>query len=261
MSDRDSSSPGRLTGTLAVLRRNLRVWRRFFLASLVGDLAEPVLYLLALGYGLGTLVTEVHGMSYVRFLAPGLVVTATLYTAAFEATYGTYTRMVPQHTFAGILATPVGVTEIVLGEILYAGVKACVAGCAVLAVSAALGLVDSWTVALAPGLCLLCGLLFAGLTVLVTSLSPSYDFFNYYFTLAVTPMVLFSGVFFPLEQLPGWAQAAAWASPLTHAASAAHHLFSGRLGPDLMYDAIWLGVATLVPIWPAVRLLRRRLVK
>ncbi len=258
--DRDQA-PGRISGTLAVFRRNLRVWRRFFLASAVGDLAEPLLYLLGLGYGLGSLVADVHGMSYVRFIAPGLVVTATLYSASFEATYGTFTRMVPQKTFQGILSTPVSLGEIVMAEILYASTKAFVAGCAVLGVVLALGLADAWTVAYVPVVCVVGSLAFSGMAVFVTCLSPSYDFFTYYFTLVVTPMILFSGIFFPLDQLPSWAQTMAWASPLTHAAFISHALFSGVLD-DLMWihGAILLAVAIL-PIWPAVRTMRRRIIK
>lgn len=257
----DPSVPNRLTGTLAVLRRNLRVWRRFMLASAAGDLAEPVLYLIALGYGLGAMITDVQGMSYIRFIAPGLVIVAILYSASFEATYGTFTRMVPQHTFEGVLATPVGVSEVVLAEILYAATKSTVAGCAVVLVVAALGLFESWSLALVPLLCILCGFMFGGLAVLVTCLSPSYDFFNYYFTLAMTPMVLFGGVFFPLEQLPVWAWWICWANPLTHAAQAAHHLFAGNLDMDLVGHLAWLGVAAGLPIWPAIKLMRRRLIR
>jgi lipooligosaccharide transport system permease protein len=254
-------APGSGVAIWAVLRRNLRVWRRFFWASVVGDLAEPVLYLLALGYGLGGLIDGVQGMSYVRFIAPGLVVTAALYSATFEATYGTYTRMVPQRIFESMLATPLRSGEILIGEVLYAAAKATLAGCAVLGVSAGLGLVDAWTALLVPPLCLLCGIGFGGLAALFTCLSPAYDFFNYYFTLVVTPMVLFSGVFFPLDQLPDWAQTAAWISPLTHATSATHHLFAGRLNPQLLADVVWLLVAAALPLWPAARLLRRRLVR
>ncbi len=252
---------GRLCGTLAVLGRNLRVWRRFFLASAIGDLAEPILYLVGLGYGLGGLVTDVHGMSYVRFIAPGLVVTATLYSASFEATYGTFTRMVPQKTFEGVLGTPIGVGEILMGEILYATIKAFVAGCAVLLVVTALGLVDAQTAAWVPVLCMVSGLVFSAMAVLMTCLSPSYDFFNYYFTLVVTPMVLFSGIFFPLDQLPTWAQSMALVSPLTHAASISHALFNGVMSRDLWIHGVFLIGAAIVPIYPAMLTMRTRLIK
>jgi lipooligosaccharide transport system permease protein len=261
MSRADHHVPGRLAGTLSVLRRNLWVWRQAPWASLAGDIVEPVLYLLALGYGLGALVPDVQGMSYIRFLAPGLVVTACLYAASFEATYGTFTRMVPQGTFDAMLAAPIGVSEIVLGEVLFATTKALLAGGCVLAVVAALGLIDSPLVLLVPAVCLLAGLAFASLAILVSCLSPTCDFFTYYFTLAVTPMLLFSGVFFPLDTLPAWARTVAWVNPLTHATSAAHLLLAGRLTETLAWNLACLAACALLPLWPAMRSMRRRLVR
>jgi len=250
--------PGRARAVLAVLARDLRVWRRFLPSSMVGNLTEPFLYLLALGYGLGSLVVEIQGMSYIQFIAPGLVVSATMYAATFEGTYGTYTRMA---TFEGILATPVGVAEVAAGDILYAAVKATAAGCAVLLVVATFGLVHSPWALLVPVLTLVCGILFSGLAVVVAGLSPSYEFFNYYFTLAITPMFLFSGIFFPLSQLPDWAQTVAWFSPLTHAAAISRVLFSGQIDGAVALDSLWLGIAALLPYYPAVLLLRRRLIQ
>jgi lipooligosaccharide transport system permease protein len=184
-----------------------------------------------------------------------------MYAATFEGTYGTYTRLVPQHTFEGILATPVGVSEIVAGDILHATVKATAAGCAVLMVVAAFGLVHSPLALLVPILALVCGILFGSMAVVVAGLSPSYDFFNYYFTLAVTPMFLFSGIFFPLSQLPDWAQTVAWFSPLTHAASISRALFYGQVDISLALDAAWLILAAALPYYPAVLLVRRRLIQ
>jgi len=261
MTNDAKSTPGHTGAALAVLGRNLRVWRKFFVSSLIGNLTEPFLYLLALGYGLGALVSQVEGMSYIQFIAPGLVVSASMYTATFEGTYGTYTRLVPQHTFEGILATPVGVAELTAGEILYTAVKAAAAGCAVLAVVALFGLVLSPVALLVIPVIMACGLLFGGMAVVVAGLSPSYDFFNYYFTLAVTPMFLFSGIFFPLDQLPGWARTVAWFSPLTHATRLNRGLFLGRIEPVLAWDAAWLVVACLLPLVPAWWLLRRRIIQ
>ncbi len=260
MNKASSAPPSRTRAVASVLRRNIRVWRRFMISSMLGNLTEPFLYLLALGYGLGALITEVEGMSYVQFIAPGLVVSASMYAATFEGTYGTFTRLVPQHTFEGILATPVGVVEILLAEILYSSIKALTAGCAVLAVVSIFGLAHSPIVLLVPLLSLLTGILFGGLAVLVASASPSYDFFNYYFTLAVTPMFLFSGIFFPLGQLPDWAQTVAWFNPLTHAANLSRALFLGNLNADLLVNAGCLLGAIFVPIYPAYLLLRRRLI-
>ncbi|MBW2701762.1 MAG: ABC transporter permease [Deltaproteobacteria bacterium] len=230
----------RLGGVFAVLRRNLRVWRRFFWASTAADLAGPMLCLAAIGYGLGELLGEVDGMSYMRFLAPGMVVLACMFAASVEGTHGAYTRLKPQGLFDGILATPIDPAELVLAEILFAAIKALVAGCAVLGVVAVLGLTDSLAVLAVPLLCALCGVLFGGLALLVSALSPSHALFGYYFT---------------------WMQTMAWLNPLTHAASAAQALFAGRLDLNLLMNVTWLVVAATLPFWPAVYLFKRRLIK
>ncbi len=165
-------------GVFAVLLRNLRVWRRYFFSGLVGNLAEPLLSLIALGYGLGALVPRIGGMSYIQFIAPGLIISAAMYAASFEGTFGTFTRLDPQHTFEGILSTPVGVTEITIAEIMFASIKATVAGTAVLIIVASFGLIGSPLAIAVPLLTLLCGIIFGGLAVLFSSASPSYEFFK-----------------------------------------------------------------------------------
>ncbi|MBN2496234.1 MAG: ABC transporter permease [Deltaproteobacteria bacterium] len=237
-------APGPLRGTWAVLRRNMQAGRRDLLAS-AADLAVPLLVLLTLGYA-------------VRYLAPGLLVATALLTASFEGTYGCASRMGPERSYAGILATPVGLLEILLGEVLFGALKAFLATCAILAVTLSMGLYDSATVLLAPVLCALCGLLFSSLAVLVAASRPRPDVFRIYFSLVVTPMLLFSGVFFPLELLPGWARAAAWFNPLTHAAAAARAIYAGRVDLELAGELIWLAVVTGLPLLPTLRLLRRR---
>ncbi len=261
MSAASTQAMGTGSAVLAVLRRNVRVWRKYWFSSLLANLTEPLLYLLALGFGIGGLVAQVSGMSYMEFIAPGLVISSAMYGATFEGTYGTFTRLVPQHTFEGMLSTPIDVGEIVGGEVLFGTLKALTAGCAVLLVMACFGLVHSPWVALVPLLIGLCGLLFASLSVLVSAVSPTYDFFTYYFTLAITPMFLFSGIFFPLQQLPPWAQVVAWFSPLTHAVSACRNLFQGRVSPQTGLDAIWLLTVSLALFGPAVLAMRKRLIK
>lgn len=251
--------PGRLRTAVAVLRRHLMVWRRMFLSSAVGSLVEPLIYLLAFGFGLGMLIPDVGGRSYLSFLAPGLIVSSALYAATFEGTYGTYTRLVPQRTFEGMLATPVSVAEVVVGEALYAGIKGTFAGCAVLLVVSAFGLMESPAALAVPGLCALCALGFGGVSVLVSGLSRSYDAFNYYFTLGITPLFMFSGIFFPLERLPGWVRTAAWFNPVTHATDAMRALCYGELGLSTLGDVAWLLVFAILPLPPAIRLIRRRL--
>ncbi len=203
-------------GAWAVAARNLRVWRTMALASVLGNFGEPILYLLAMGFGLGRVVPPLDGMTYAEFIAPGLVVSTVMYTATFEMTYGSYTRMAEQGVWDAILATPVTPTELCMGELIYAGVKAGVGAVAVLLVVAAFGLVQSPLAVFVLPLGFVAGVLFASMALAVTTVSKSYEAFNYYFTLVVAPMFLFSGIFFPLEGSPRWLKLFAQVLPLTH---------------------------------------------
>ncbi len=212
-----------------VTHRHLVVWRRMAAASLIGYVGEPLTSLFALGFGLGQVVPRLDGMSYAEFIAPGLVVGTVMYTATFEGTFGAYTRMVTQGTFDGILATPVGPKELIAGEILFGGIKACVGGTVVLLVATAFRLVPSGEALLIPALAFVAGLLFTSMALVVTSRSKSYEVFNYYFTLAIAPMYFFSGVFFPLSRMPEWVKAAAQVMPMTHVVEVSRPLIRGTI--------------------------------
>lgn len=244
-----------------VWRRNLLVWRKLALASVLGNLADPLLYMVGLGYGLGSMLPQMQGISYVAFLAGGVVCSSTMMTASFEAMYSAFSRMHVQHTWEAIINAPLTLDDVVLGELVWAASKSLLSGCAVLLVAAALGLIGSIMALLIIPVILLTGLMFAGLGLIVTALSPSYDFFTYYFTLAITPMMLLCGVFFPLDQLPGVAQAAAQVLPLTHAVALSRPLMHG-VAPDyawlhVLILALYAGVSYGI----ARRLLKKRVLK
>jgi len=250
---------GFLYGSLRVWRRNMESWRKFYKSSLVGALGEPILSLLAIGYGLGKFV-DLAGVSYAEFLAPGILASAAMNAASFEATYGSFTRMTEQKTYDAILATPIGIREIVAGDALWAASKATLSGTAVLLVAAAAGLVRSPWAAVLPAVALLVGLVFGAMGLVVSSRARAYDFFTYYFTLVITVMYLFAGVFFPLASLPGWAQAVAWAMPLTHAVAIVRACITGEIGPvALVHLGVLLAVLVLAYA-AAVRWVGRRLV-
>ncbi len=245
---------------LAVWYRDAKVWTKFYKASILGNLGEPLLYLLAMGWGLGRLVGTVDGVPYIEFLAPGLVCSTAMYAATFECTFGSFTRMTRQKTYDGILATPVSLEDIIAGEILWGATKGMLSGAAMLLVMAFFGLVTSiWSV-FSLGLVFLIGLLFASLSMIVTARAPSYDFFSYYFTLAIAPMFLFSGIFFPVGNLPGWAQTVAWLLPLTHGVSASRALFAGEVGWGIAGDLLWLAMFFTVTFVIALWSIRKRLI-
>jgi len=240
--------------------RDIKVWTKFYKASILGNLGEPLLYLLAMGWGLGRMVGTVNGVPYIEFLAPGLICSAAMYAATFECTFGSFTRMTRQSTFDAILATPVSLEDIVAGEILWGATKGFLSGTAMLLVMSLFGLVKSYWAVLALGLAFLIGLLFASLSMIVTARAAAYDFFSYYFTLAIAPMFLFSGIFFPVTNLPDWAQTFAWFLPLTHGVDISRALFSGDVSLKLLGDLVWLLVFFSVLFVIALRGIRKRLI-
>ncbi len=243
----------------AVWRRNARVWRKLAGPALLGNIGEPLLYLLALGYGLGALVGKVEGMDYLTFLASGFVCASVMNTASFEGIYSAYTRMAVQETWTAMLHTPLDVNDILIGEALWAASKALLSAIFILIVAAFLGAVEGWLVIAVLPVALLSGVTFVAMALVVTAVSRSYDFFLYYFTLVLTPMLLFSGVFFPLNGMPGWLQQGAQLLPLTHAIAMVRPLMTGMVPHDiLLHTAVLLGYAVLALLL-AGRLIHRRL--
>ena len=244
-----------------VWQRNLTVFRKFSLPSLVGpSIGEPLLYLLGLGFGLGTVVGAVGGMRYVEFVAPGMVMSSAMFAAAYECTYGAYVRMTHQKTYEAILTTPLSLEDVVAGEVLWGASKGMFNGSVMLTAVTLFGLSRSpWALGI-PVIIALVALLFAGLSLVVAALARSFEFFNYYLTLVVTPMFLFCGVFYPLDSLPPWARTVAWYLPLTHAVAAARALMQGQPGLHVLVPLLGLLPPILVAYLLAARLIRRRLI-
>ncbi len=244
---------------LHVWRRNVLVWRKLAIPSMLGNLADPMLYMLGFGYGLGRMLPDVFGTSYIAFLAAGTVCSSTMMSASFEAMYSGFSRMHVQRTWDAIMNAPVTLDDVLVGEAVWAASKSFLSGAAVMLVATALGLVQSWLALWVLPVMFVTGIAFASLGLIATALSPSYDFFMYYFTLFITPMMLLCGVFYPLSNMPGWLQAIASVLPLTHAVELGRPLLLGRWP-----DAPLLHVAVLAAyggagFWIALRLFRRRL--
>lgn len=244
----------------AVWRRNLLVWRKLAISSILGNLADPAFYMLGLGYGLGRLLPDVGGMSYMMFLAGGTLCYSTMNAASFEALYSGFSRMHVQKTWDAIILGPLDLDDVLLGEFAWTITKSLLSGVAILAIIWAMGLYVSFPASLGLlGVALLCGYCFAGMGLVMTALSPSYDFFLYYFTLVVTPMVLMGGVFFPTSELPAWLQAISGFLPLTHAIELARPLLMGQMPPHIVTSAVVLLGYGSVGFYVASVLTRRRL--
>jgi lipooligosaccharide transport system permease protein len=218
---------------ISVWRRNFLVWKKLLIASVLSNLADPLIMLLGLGYGLGALLPSVEGMSYLAFFAAGTLSSATMMTASFESMFSGFSRMHGQKTWDAILYAPLVIDDIVLGEVIWAASKAWLSGATILAVVAVFGLAASPIVILALPFAFLVGLAFAAVGLIMTVLARNWDFFSFYMTLVMTPMTMISGVFFPAEQLPRPVLAVAQVLPLYHGVELIRPLVAGRL-PDGM---------------------------
>ena len=246
---------------LAVWRRNALVWRKLVVPSMLGNLADPMLYMLGFGYGLGAMMPSVGSTSYIAFIAAGTVCSSTMMSATFESMYSAFSRMQMQRTWDAILNAPVALDDIVLGEAVWAASKSLLSGAAVLVVASALGLA-AWpaTLAVLPVI-FLTGLAFASLGLVMTSLATSYDFFMYYTTLVITPMMLLCGVFFPTAQLPHALQLVTEFLPLTHAVEFVRAVMHGTMPPRAALNLGVLCLYTVAGFWLALALTRRRLLR
>ena len=245
-----------------VWQRDMDVYKKTFKVNFVPPLLEPILYLVALGFGLGFFIKDIEGISYTRFIAPALFSITSMYAAFFECTYGSYVRMYYQKTFDAIIATPVNIDEVVAGEILAGATKALVNGGIVLGVIVVFGLVDlRFAVVLLP-LAFVAGLLFASAGMICTGIVPSIDSFNYPIFLFITPMFLFSGTFFPMSILPEGLRVLAYTLlPLTHVVRIARGLTLGAPEGNLLLSFLWMLGVSAVTFVLAINLMRRRLIQ
>jgi lipooligosaccharide transport system permease protein len=214
---------------VAVWRRNFLVWRKLVIASVLSNLADPLILLFGLGYGLGALLPSVEGMSYMAFFAAGTLCSATMFTASFESMFSGFSRMHGQKTWDAILYAPLVIDDVVAGEVIWAASKAWLSGSTILAVAALVGLAGSPLVLLALPVAFLVGLAFAAVGLIMCVLAKNWDFFSFYMTLIMTPMTMISGVFFPAEQLPRPVLAVAQVLPLYHGVELVRPLMVGRL--------------------------------
>ena len=243
---------------VSVWRRNFLVWKKLFIASVLSNLADPLILLFGLGYGLGALLPSVEGMSYLAFFAAGTLCSATMFTASFESMFSGFSRMHGQKTWDAILYAPLTIDDIVLAEVVWAASKAWLSGATILAVVAVFGLAPSPLVVLALPVAFLVGLAFAAVGLIMTVLAKNWDFFSFYMTLIMTPMMMISGVFFPAEQLPRPVLAVAQALPLYHGVELVRPLIAGRLPSDIALHVAVLVAYAVVGYAIAIRFARRR---
>jgi lipooligosaccharide transport system permease protein len=249
-----------------VFLRNLLVWKKLAIPSLVGNIAEPLIWLVAFGYGMGALVGQVNVVTgtgttqvpYLLFLAGGSICMSAMNAASFEALYSAFSRMQVQRTWDGIMNAPVSLDNIVLAEMLWAAFKALFTVTAILLVMLGLGISHSPKLLVAWPVLFLAGVTFSCIALIFNALAKGYDFFTYYFTLFLTPTMFLSGVFFPLEQLPGVVRAVSLWLPLTNAVELVRPLFMDQWPQDPLRNLGVLVVFAVGAFWVALALTRRR---
>lgn len=248
-------------GAYRVWRRSATIFRKRWLTILIPNFVEPLLYLAALGLGLGAFIREggIGGQSYPQYIAPGLLAANAMFAASFESTFNTFVKLKVDRVYEAIVSTPVNVEDAIAGEYLWAGTRAVMQGTVFLTVLTLLGLISSPWAILIPLVLLVVGMMFSVMGTLFTSLIPTIDLYGYYFTLVITPLFLFSGIFFPIDGFPAPIPQIAWFTPLYHAVNACRELATGPSAAilvDLGWMMFFTAALSLIPIY----FMRRRLI-
>jgi lipooligosaccharide transport system permease protein len=228
---------------------------------LVGNIAEPLMTLIAFGFGLGALVGQVQGVPYILFLASGAICTSVMNAATFEALYSAFSRMHVQKTWEAIMNTPVELDDIVAAEMIWAALKGVFSGLAIVLVAVALDISREPLLLFTLPLAFVIGITFASMALIFNALARGYDFFTYYFSLMLTPMMFVSGVFFPREQLPEWLQTVAAILPLSHAVDVMRPLYLGLYPVNWSFHVLVMAAYAVGAFYLALVLTRKRFIK
>ncbi|MCW3995820.1 MAG: ABC transporter permease [Candidatus Bathyarchaeota archaeon] len=257
-----------------VWRRNSDVFMKTITVNFLPSLLEPILYLLAFGFGLGGFIPNINGQPYINFIAPALIAIAMMNGSFFECTFGSFVRMYFQKTFDAIVATPVSVEEVVAGELLWGATRATINASLVLIVVGISGLftsqplITSPLVLFIPLISFFGGLMFSSIAMCFTAAAPNIDFFNYPSFLFLTPMFFLCGTFFPLTSLPVGAQAIATSVlPLTHIVNLTREAVTTRVEPILGLSPqqlvplsfVWVVLVTIFFFILSINLMKKRL--
>jgi lipooligosaccharide transport system permease protein len=248
------------TRLYSVWYRHMRVYTRNLISNGLPPFLEPVIFLLGVGLGLGQYITTMDDLPFLAFLATALPVTSAMFTSSYECTFSTFVRLEYQKAYDGMVAAPVTINDLFVGELLWAGSKGLFFSACVVVVMALFGAIPMPMGLLAVPIGFLSGTMFGAIALLVTSFVRNINHFNFYFTGLLSPMFFFSGTVFPLSSLPRALRPLAELLPLTHAVRLSRSLIMTRLSTVLLVDLVFVVVMTVVAGYLAIRRLRRRIV-
>jgi lipooligosaccharide transport system permease protein len=232
-----------------VLVREMINFSSYWRSTTFSSTVEPTIYLLAFGFGLGSLVSSVgNGLSYEEFVGTGMVAMAVLFASAMPSMFGTFVKYQFQHTYDAILAAPVDTEELVSAEALWMAMRASVYGCAPLLVAIAFGLDPSWGMLAVPGINFIAGFGWSCFGIAIAAFLKSIDNFSYVTSAVITPLFLVAGTFWPIDQLPEWGQALAQLNPLYHCVELVRHAAFGWEGWSDLWNAAYL-IAFGLAMW------------
>lgn len=251
----------RLRSALRLWQRNAVIYKRTYKLNIVPNFFEPVFYLLAMGLGLGAFLHEIDNVRYIDYIAPGLVATAAMFGTSFEVTFNCFVKMQFGKVYDAAIATPLTIEDVGLGELLWGTTRSMIYGVVFLVIAAGFGVVHSTLVFVAPLAIALIGMMFSVIGLTFTALIPTIDYFTYYWTMFMTPMFLFSGIFFPLDRMPEWVETFAWFMPLHHAVNLMRALTLDGDARVALLSGLWIIVLTSLLFVLPLNLLRRRLVR
>jgi lipooligosaccharide transport system permease protein len=241
--------------------RHVRVYSKNLISNALPPFLEPLIFLVGLGLGLSRYIGVMEGLPYVEYLASGLMMTAAMFTAAFECSFGTYIRLEFDKVYDGMLGAPITADNLLVGEILWAGTKGLVFSLSVLIIVGVFGIRPVGQMLLAPLVGFLTGTMFGALGFLVTSWVSNINQFNFFFSGFISPMFFFSGVVFPVDNLPAVVRPISEALPLTHPVRVTRAFSTGEFDPILWWDLAYMVLLTIgVGAW-SIRRLRRKLVQ
>jgi len=244
-----------------VWRRNWDVFFKTYQVNFLPPFIEPVLYLVAIGFGLGMFVGEIDGIPYVQYIAPALLAISMMNSAFFECTYSSYVRMYYQKTFDAMITTPLSIDDVITGELLWGATRSLIYSSVMLLVLIVFRVVSLPSSLLVIPFSFFAGLLFACIAMCFTAITPGIDALNYPSFLFITPMFLFSGTFFPLSILPGFVQMLALVFlPLTQLVIVTRSLTLVTISPYFFYSLVWIAVVTVLFFVVSLWLMRRRLI-